>query len=112
MTRRITVISTQRNEPKVYNSSAETWGQLRPYIEADFGSLDNMKAVVKETRAALDRDSDDLPDGNCIIMLTQVKIKAGMAAVVDAIAALRARFSKVVTDAVSKIRKKTAKKAE
>ena len=110
MTRRITVVSTQKNDPKVYNSSAETWGQLRPYIEADFGSLDNMKATIKESRTPLDRDSDDLPDGNCIILLTQVKIKAGVvAAVTETIAVLRAQFSKVITDAVSKIRKAAKK---
>ena len=76
-TRRITVISTQKNDPKVYNSSAETWGEIRSQIESDFGSLSNMKAVVKETREALESSSDELPDGNCVILLTQVKIKAG-----------------------------------
>lgn len=75
--RRITVISTQKNDPKVYNSSATTWGELKHYVEADFGSLDNLKAVVKETRNSLESDQSVLPDGNCVILLTQTKIKAG-----------------------------------
>lgn len=71
------MISTQKNDPKVYSSDATTWGQLRYQIEADFGSLENMKAIVKDTRLSLDSDNSSLPDGNCVILLTQVKIKAG-----------------------------------
>lgn len=106
ITRRITVISTQKNDPKVYNSSASTWGELRSYIEADFGSLDNMKAVLKNgsAKTELESSSNALPSNDCVIMLTQTKIKAGFAAVANTaaatISAIRTAFLKRITDAV------------
>ncbi len=107
MIRRITVVSPQKNDPKIYNTSATTWGELRPHVEADLGSLDNMKAVIKEDRTELSSDRSALPAGNCIILLNQVKIKAGVVeTIATTLAALKARFSKVVTETVSKLRKK------
>lgn len=110
MIRRITVVSPQKNDPKIYNTSATTWGELRPHVEADLGSLDNMKAVIKEDRTELSSDRSLLPSGNCIILLNQVKIKAGITAaaqaIVDTVAAMRARFTKVITETVSRLRKK------
>lgn len=103
ITRRITVISTQKNDPKVYNSNASTWGELRSYVESDFGSLDSMKAVLKNgsVKTELETSSAALPANNCVIMLTQTKIKAGFAAAVkDAVAAAKALFLKGITDAV------------
>lgn len=75
--RRITVVSTQKNDPKVYTSTASTWGEFRPYVEADFGSTANMSATLKEGKLELTSDGSSLPDQNCVIMLTQTKIKAG-----------------------------------
>jgi hypothetical protein len=68
-----------------------------------------MKAVVKEDRSELSSDGSPLPEGNCVILLTQVKIKAGVKAVVDKVAALKTQFVKTITDAFAKIRTEAKK---
>ncbi len=76
--RTITVIGTTLSTPREYQTESTTWGQLKDLVSRDFGDVSNMKAVVKETRATLEREDALLPDSDCTIFLTQAKIKAGV----------------------------------
>lgn len=101
--RKVTVISTQKNDPKVYNSNASTWGELKGYIQNDFGDLSNMKAVVKENREALESSGDALPDGDFTIFLTQVKIKAGAVDMTEILQELKNGFLQTFEDVIQQM---------
>lgn len=75
--RTITVASTTKSTPKLIQSEATTWGALKDSLRAEFGDLDKMRAVVRETRNDLTSDDALLPDEAHTILLTPRQIKAG-----------------------------------
>jgi len=88
MIRTITVASTTRSGAKELRTEATTWGQLKDSLRADFGDLDKMRAVVRESRVDLAADDAQLPEESFTLLLTPKQIKAGTKDV-DVIAVLR-----------------------
>lgn len=75
--RRITIISSTRNDPQMLQSSARTWGELKGTIQSTFGDLSSLKVVEGTNRTTLEMDESVLPVGDFKIYLSQTKIKAG-----------------------------------
>ena len=76
MIREIKVISSTRTTPKILNSEATTWGQLKDSL-SDLGDMNAMTALVKETRNSLQLDDSALPEGPFTLYLSPKNIKAG-----------------------------------
>lgn len=85
--REITVASTTKSGAKKLQTEAVTWGQLKDSLRAEFGDLDKMRAVVRETRNDLASDDARLPEDDFTLLLSPRQIKAGSA--LDIIAILR-----------------------
>jgi len=73
--RQIKVLSSTQNF-KVIHSEATTWGQLKEVL-SEFGNLDQMNVVVKETRNSLQVPEAVLPEGDFTLYLSPKQIKAG-----------------------------------
>lgn len=101
--RTITVIGTTLSTPREYNTSATTWGQLKEIIR-EFGDVSNMKAVVKENRATLEREDALLPEGDCTVFLSQAKIKAGVVDAVAILSALKEEYSDAVDNVIDRVK--------
>lgn len=101
--RTITVIGTTLPNPKEYTTEATTWGQLKEVVSRDFGTIDKMKAVIKETRATLEREDALLPEDDCTIFLTQAQIKAGTVDVVSMLAALKEEYSTAIDEVIDRV---------
>lgn len=99
----ITVIGTTLPTPKEYQTEATTWGQLKDVVSRDFGSVENMKAIIKETRATLERGDAILPDSDCTIFLTQAKIKAGAVDAVEVLKALKEEYNSAIDEVIDRV---------
>lgn len=75
--RGIKVLSSTKSGVKLIHSEATTWGQLKDSLR-EFGDLDKMAAVVKETRNSLQVDEALLPEGDFTLYLSPKQIKAGV----------------------------------
>lgn len=100
--RTITVIGTTLTTPREYQTEATTWGQLKDLVTQDFGNVEGMKAVVKETRGTLERNDAILPEEDCTIFLTPAKIKAGNVDVVQILSALRDEFNTAIDEVIDR----------
>lgn len=101
--RDITVASTTRSGAKVITTEAQTWGQLKDSLRADFGDLEKMRAVVRETRNDLTSDDAVLPNENFTLLLTPKQIKAGAVDIVAVLVDVKERFSESIDDIISGI---------
>lgn len=101
--RTITVIGTTLSTPREYQTESTTWGQLKDLVSRDFGDVSNMKAVVKETRATLEREDALLPDEDCTIFLTQAKIKAGAVDVIEILEALKEEYTEAIDNVIARV---------
>lgn len=76
--RTIIVVSTRgANVRKTITTDANTWGELKPVIEGEGVSVDDMKATVRETKQSLELDGAQLPSGDFTLFLTPGKVKSG-----------------------------------
>lgn len=90
---------------KEYRSEAGTWGQFKDSLRGDFGDLEKMRAVVRETRTDLVSDGALLPEESFTLLLTTKQIKAGSRDV-DVIKVLREvneRFSQSIEEIIEGI---------
>lgn len=101
--RTVTVIGTTLSAPREYQTESTTWGQLKDLISRDFGNVSNMKAVIKETRATMERDDALLPDEDCTVFLTQAKIKAGVVDVVAVLSALKEEYNEAIDNVIDRV---------
>lgn len=97
--RNITIASTTRSTPVRITSEATTWGQLKDSLRNDFRDLEQMRAVVRETRNDLASDDAVLPTGDFSILMSPKQIKAGGLDVKAILRDLAERF----TDSVEEI---------
>jgi len=100
--RTITVIGTQR-PPMEYQTEATTWGQLKDLVQRDFGSLNGMIAIVKESRVNLESEDAVLPEGDTTLFLTQTKIKAGAVDVVEVLRALKEEYNTAIDEVIERV---------
>jgi len=75
--RKITIVSTKIDGKKELNSSATTWGELKPELENNGISISDMKVMEKVSKMTLDSDAAMLPTGDVILFLTPGKVKSG-----------------------------------
>lgn len=101
--RTITVIGTTLSTPREYQTESTTWGQLKDLVSRDFGDVSNMKAVVKETRATLEREDALLPDEDCTIFLTQAKIKAGAVDLIEVLEAMKEEYNEAIDNVIARV---------
>lgn len=73
--RKVTVVSTQANDRREFQSEATTWGQLKREISSMITG--DMKATVRETRVDLEHEEAQLPTGDFTIFLFPNKVKSG-----------------------------------
>lgn len=72
----IKVLSSTKSGFRTIVSEAETWGQLKDNLR-EFGNVNELTAVVKETKNTLEDDGASLPAGDFTLYLSPKKIKAG-----------------------------------
>lgn len=89
--RKIVVITTTKSQPKELYSEATTYGQLKDSLR-EFGNLEKMRAVVKESKTTLELNEASLPDSDFTLFLSPKQIKAGE---IDIAAVLRSLQSKI-----------------
>lgn len=77
MSRKVTVVNPQTNQPVEINTSAETWGELISEIEAKNISVSGMKGVIRETKVSLQSREAQLPDDDFTLFLFTDKVKSG-----------------------------------
>lgn len=75
--RKVTVFNMGTNASKSLISGAGTWGDLRTNEEVRSMLADDMKIVIKQTKAVIETDGAILPDGEVTIYLTPGKVKSG-----------------------------------
>lgn len=75
--RKIRIISTQSDGVKTIESSASTWGELKSELSSSLSNVQDMKAIVRDTRNTLESDEAVLPEGDFTIILTMKKIASG-----------------------------------
>lgn len=75
--RKITIVSTKIDGKVELNSSATTWGELKPELTNNNISISDMKVMEKDSKMTLDSDSAVLPTGDVILFLTPGKVKSG-----------------------------------
>lgn len=103
--RTITIASTSKSGVKTLQSEAMTYGTLKDALRDEFGDLDKMRAVVRETRNDLASDDARLPDGAFTLLLTPRQIKAG-ASQVDVVKVLedvKDRFSEGIDEIIDAV---------
>lgn len=77
-TRRVTVASPAANVARRFNTSAGTWGQLKPEISAQGINLNGVEAIMNPGNVTLTRDDAELASGDFKIYLVPTKNKAGI----------------------------------
>lgn len=77
MSRKIIVVNPSTTDPVEMLSSATTWGQLTPELNAKNISTTNIKGIVKENKAVLELKDALLPEGDFTLYLFTDKNKAG-----------------------------------
>ena len=75
--RTIRVISTQSDRAQSVESSASTWGELQSALSGIISNVNDMKAIVRETRVSLESSEAQLPEGNFTVILSMKKIASG-----------------------------------
>jgi hypothetical protein len=75
--RTIRVISTQSDRAQSIESSASTWGELQSALSGIISNVNDMKAIVRETRVSLESPEAQLPEGNFTVILSMKKIASG-----------------------------------
>lgn len=75
--RTIRVISSQSDRAKSVESAATTWSQLQSDLSSHISDIQNMKAIVRETRVSLESPEAQLPEGNFTVILSMKKIASG-----------------------------------
>jgi hypothetical protein len=75
--RTIRVISTQSDRAQSLESSASTWGELQSALSGIISNVNDMKAIVRETRVSLESSEAQLPEGNFTVILSMKKIASG-----------------------------------
>jgi len=75
--RTIRVISTQSDRARSIGSSASTWGELQSALSEIISNVNDMKAIVRETRVSLESPEAQLPEGNFTVILSMKKIASG-----------------------------------
>lgn len=75
--RTIRVISTQSDRAQSIESSASTWGELQSALSGIISNVNDMKAIVRETRVSLESSEAQLPEGNFTVILSMKKIASG-----------------------------------
>jgi len=75
--RTIRVISTQSDRAQSIESSASTWGELQSALSGIISNVNDMKAIVRETRISLESPEAQLPEGNFTVILSMKKIASG-----------------------------------
>lgn len=77
MSRVVTIRHEGLNERKTINTSATTWGELKPQIEGVY-NLKDLKVILKQTKATLDIPGAVLPEDDFTIYLMVSKVKSGL----------------------------------
>ena len=75
--RTIRVISTQSDRAQSVESAASTWGELQSALSGIISNVNDMKAIVRETRVSLESPEALLPEGNFTVILSMKKIASG-----------------------------------
>lgn len=75
--RTIRVISTQSDRAQSIESAASTWGELQSALSGIISNVNDMKAIVRETRVSLESSEAQLPEGNFTVILSMKKIASG-----------------------------------
>lgn len=75
--RTIRVISTQSDRAQSVESAASTWGELQSALSGIISNVNDMKAIVRETRVSLESPEAQLPEGNFTVILSMKKIASG-----------------------------------
>lgn len=75
--RTIRVISTQSDRAQSVESAASTWGELQSTLSGIISNVNDMKAIVRETRVSLESPEAQLPEGNFTVILSMKKIASG-----------------------------------
>ena len=75
--RTIRVISTQSDRAQSVESAASTWGGLQSTLSGIISNVNDMKAIVRETRVSLESPEAQLPEGNFTVILSMKKIASG-----------------------------------
>jgi len=75
--RTIRVISTQSDRAQSVESAASTWGELQSALSGIISNVNDMKAIVRETRVSLESSEAQLPEGNFTVILSMKKIASG-----------------------------------
>jgi len=75
--RTIRVISTQSDRAQSVESAASTWGELQSALSGIINNVNDMKAIVRETRVSLESSEAQLPEGNFTVILSMKKIASG-----------------------------------
>lgn len=76
--RKIIVVSARDNSRKEVMSDATTWGALQPALDGQNISTTDMKAILRETKTALESNDSVLPTGEFTLFLTPGKVKSGV----------------------------------
>lgn len=97
--RKITVVSSTKSQPTELYSEATTFGQLKDVLN-QFGSLDKLRAVVKESRATLEMEEAILPEGEFTLFLTPKQIKAGAIDIAGILSSLRDKISEAIDEVI------------
>lgn len=75
--RTVKVYSTRTSKLNKVETSATTWGELRPILE-DLGYYtSSMKAVESSTKVTLEHSDIELPTGDFLLMMVPQESKAG-----------------------------------
>lgn len=103
--RNITIASTTKSGAKRLATEANTWGQLKDSLRAEYGDLDKMRAVVRETRNDLASDDATLPESDFTLLLSPRQIKAGQSAIdiVKLLNDVRDKFSESIDEIIEGI---------
>lgn len=77
MMRKVTVLSTNGEGRKEVTTDVTTWGALKPLIQEQGLTVNNMKATVRSTKNTLESNDSVLPNEDFVIFLTPMKVKSG-----------------------------------
>jgi hypothetical protein len=75
--RKVTILSTRDNGKKEIMTDASNWEALRDVISTEGLTVNNMKAMVRETKATLEHNEAVLPIGEFTLFLTPAQVKSG-----------------------------------
>ena len=100
--KKIVVISTTNSQPNELHSEASTYGQLKDSLR-EFGDLDKMRAVIKESKTTLELNDAVLPDSDFTLFLTPKQIKAGAINIAEVLRSLRDKINNAFNDAIEEV---------